>query len=1025
MIEISDRFNSCFQRFENRTLLALPERQYSYGEVYAYINELLAVFSRMEIGIGSPVALVAYPSAASFLARLAVLLCGATLIPIDANLPDNRIASQLQEVEASLVLIPPELSDRARCWIATRFVTIEFKNGCFSLSEMKRELGRWAENQPNHEKRYNGVGYILFTSGTTGTPKGVLLPYSAIAHFLDGLFDIFPERPPKFMHYSSIGFDIAIMETLYPVVSGSAVVPTDCVRKNRVDLLARIIEEFCVTDMLLVPSVARQVLKTVTPKQLESLERAYLMGEAVTSELVRSLRATSRARLFNMYGPTEATVVVTVCELTNFAGPQFEVPIGGAFGHATLTVRDTSGKLCEIGTMGEICISGPILASGYLKHESGTSERFRLDESGIGRYYRTGDLGCIKENGLAYCFGRLDTQVKLNGHRVDLQEIEQLAEVASKRSGILALFDSRVAETPKIILVCDAETSVGLDSVAVCKSLALQLPSEWCPSQIHVVDTIPLSVNGKVNKQELLESIGSSKFQAEILEPTTSEDLTEFVRQQWAYELGSRFFDQELSFFAMGGTSIGLVTILARTSEFFGRPKESELPLGQLNLGQFISLFEGHALAKGIEYSPHDFTQIPVSPIQQPRFQRSLSGVRGAHIVIGVVSVEVLDAARLLWAIRSVIQNEGAFRIQRIKYDSGWCHRVSDVPLVDVFHSGQFDDVDDLKASFETKAFETISELDGPIGLIEMFSNGSKHMLFLAIHHNYWDATSLAILLSKFKQVYISTIPPSQLQTAFLESCFAQAEWEAAFLSGGGILEFRADYPVLSAKLLNVQFASRATDLPITEGILTIDKVGSVYSDLGFSAASMAIAVVMYSLHTVLKKDTITAVLPTSLRESVEDFDTVGLYVNPNVLTTKFDAATLDPMKYLSHFRDRWNICYKYRKFARQREELIWMALNEGCKLDELGFDIYINVLPRKHDEAGSNDVEDEPRFDFWDRKLRMNRRPWYPINVEIFLDGDSIDFDLMSYHPDLSDSVMEAFKQQVMQTWRAVTPPA
>ena len=363
----------------------------------------------------------------------------------------------------------------------------------------RRFRRRWPPDHP---------AYVLFTSGTTGLPKGVVVAAGAVAHFLAqvrGLYGIGPaDRVGQFCETS---FDLSVFE-LFAAWDGGAALHV--VPESKLLAPAGFLREQELTVWASVPSVIAILsrLRQLEPGAFPSLRVSVFIGEALPTAAARAWQAAAPTGVVdNHYGPTEATVACTwqrVSEPVRETPGRGSVAIGRAYAGMEVALVDAGGRFLADGETGELALHGPQLADGYLGDPARTTERFPvLDHPRLGRsrWYRTGDVGMRDADGVLHWLGRTDHQVKVLGHRVELEDLEAHLRAASGSDAVAAVAWPLTggAATGLVAFVCGAEAS----PEEIRERLRESLPPYMVPRRVVVVDAMPLSSTGKVDRHAL------------------------------------------------------------------------------------------------------------------------------------------------------------------------------------------------------------------------------------------------------------------------------------------------------------------------------------------------------------------------------------------------------------------------------------------------------------------------------------------------------------------------------------------
>lgn len=469
-------------------------RQVSYSQLASHAAALAAAFARIDPA-GGPVAILCDHSILGYAAVAAALITGRTYVPLKPGLPADRIAAILQ-VSAARVAVGDEdlLADSAEAFART---------GCLIApgagNAGAKPLEPCAEADP--------VAYVMFTSGSTGAPKGVVLRASNLAAYCDAAAALFPLHPDdRCTQLFDLSFDLSVHDVLLTFLAGARLVVD--ARKQRIDPVgfaagAGITVWFSVPSVL---SMARR-FRRLRAGVLPSVRLALFCGEALPVSLALGwLDAAPNARSFNVYGPTEATIAITWYELGRQALEEVSeasVPIGVPYsGSACVVVREDGGEALP-GEPGELWLGGPQLAEGYLGMADLTAEKFveaRFAGYSPARWYRTGDLAALSDRHGLLFRGRIDHQVKIGGYRVELDEIESVI----RRSGLVGEVTAFAFDLPGgVAAIACALTGLSGSEEQVLEAARAFLPNYMVPSRLLLLEALPLNQNGKVDRNAL------------------------------------------------------------------------------------------------------------------------------------------------------------------------------------------------------------------------------------------------------------------------------------------------------------------------------------------------------------------------------------------------------------------------------------------------------------------------------------------------------------------------------------------
>ncbi|MEU3456525.1 AMP-binding protein [Micromonospora sp. NPDC006766] len=534
---IVNRFAEVAARQADRPALLGEAHEVNYAELAGAAGGHAAVFVAAGVRPGDRIALLTTHGAPTVAALLGALAAGCAYVPLDPGFPVDRLRHMLAAAGVSALA----------CAAEHRQLAGELADGrtVVSLDDVPPAPLRPVTVDPDT------LAYVLFTSGSTGVPKAVGQTHRNLAHVVDNQIAALAIAPTdRLSLLASFSFDAAIPD-LYPaLLTGAAVVPVDLRRQG----LAYALDHLALhqaTVLHCTPTVYRHLLDTLGERRLDAVRVVLLGGEQATwADAIRGRdRFAADCELINGYGATEMTFVarfaLRLSEIDpNVLGP---LPIGAPFpGYELRLAPDT----------GELVVHSPHLAPGYLNQDS---DRFTVDADGV-RAYRTGDLGRRLPGGELVCLGRLDRQVKVRGHRVELTEIEAVLAAQPGVAGVRA-----IARDGELLAYARPADGIRPDAAALRAALAAALPAYALPRAVVVLDEFPLTVTGKVDERALPDPVGVVPAGA-----TPATDTERVVHDIWCAVLGRDAVGRTDSFFDVGGQSLLLGQVQQRLAERFG-----------------------------------------------------------------------------------------------------------------------------------------------------------------------------------------------------------------------------------------------------------------------------------------------------------------------------------------------------------------------------------------------------------------------------------------------------------------------
>ncbi|WP_343967259.1 amino acid adenylation domain-containing protein, partial [Streptosporangium amethystogenes] len=516
------------------------DTEITYAELNARANRLAHHLIALGAGPDRYVGLSVPRSLDMTVAFLGILKSGAAYLPLDPGHPPERLATMLADAAPSAVVTRADAGFHTPPGVEVVQMDTWTGDGLPATDPVTGLL-------PEHP------AYVVYTSGSTGRPKGVVVTHAGLPAYARTEIDRYAvTEDSRVLQFASIGFDGAVLEWLMALSAGAALVPVPAGVYGG-EPLGRFLAEARVTHAFITPAA----LATVPVRPLPGLRTLLVGGEACRPELVR--RWSAGRRMINVYGPTETTVVVTCSDPLTLPG---ETPIGRPVYDARLHVLDAGLRPVPPGSTGELYVSGPSLARGYLDRPGLTAERFVADPFVPGgRMYRTGDLVRWGADGQLHYVDRADQQVKVRGFRIELGEIEAVLAAHSgvEQAAVLARRDRGPEPGGDLRLV--GYVVGGASAEELRRHLRRSLPEYMVPAAIVTLDEMPLTTNGKLDRRALPEPAGETSGR----EPAT--DRERLLAGLFAEVLGLPRAGADDGFFDLGGDSILAIRFVSRARE--------------------------------------------------------------------------------------------------------------------------------------------------------------------------------------------------------------------------------------------------------------------------------------------------------------------------------------------------------------------------------------------------------------------------------------------------------------------------
>ena len=573
--------------------VAFDDTTLSYRELNARANRLAHHLRGQGIGTDSRVGVSLYRSPDMVVALLAVLKAGAAYVPLDPDLPVQRLAGMLHDSGARLLLTHADL---LKTWSGTEPVFPPVPAMALDVLDT-RGCSDANPGLPVHDEQ---LAYVIYTSGSTGAPKGAGNRHRALSNRLQWMQQAYGlTAQDVVLQKTPFSFDVSVWEFFWPLMQGATLAVARPGDHRDPQRLRELIDHHGVTTLHFVPSMLQAFLQHEGVPDCTSLRRIICSGEALPAPVAQRTREMlPGAALYNLYGPTEAAIDVTSWSCTGEI--PVSVPIGAPISGIATHVLDAALNPVAPGMVGELYLGGIGLARGYVGRPDLTADRFVASPFGQAseRLYRTGDLVCWNAQGQLEYLGRIDEQVKIRGFRVELGEVAaQLRRQPGVREAVVVArqmprgpqlvgyVSLRASSAAEAVPATGPEAGAGTESAplqgetgvaqpgqetgrgemrdraaTLRQSLAAVLPDYMVPSVIMVLEALPLNANGKIDRKALPEPV----FDAGDAYEAPEGELETQLAQLWADVLGVERVGRSSNFFELGGHSLLALTLVER-----------------------------------------------------------------------------------------------------------------------------------------------------------------------------------------------------------------------------------------------------------------------------------------------------------------------------------------------------------------------------------------------------------------------------------------------------------------------------
>ncbi|MFC7446955.1 amino acid adenylation domain-containing protein, partial [Rhodococcus daqingensis] len=772
-------FDDQVSRTPDSVALTFDGESLTYSEFDARVNRLARRLMAEGVGAESLVALAMRRSFDLLIGMYAVIKAGGGYVPVDPDQPADRI-NHILEVAAPVCVLTTSRDGFTAEGLVLDIDTLDL-SGLPGTPVTDEDRCRRIDP--------SGIAYVIFTSGSTGKPKGVGIAHSAIvnrllwmqAEYRLGPDDVVLQKTPA-------TFDVSVWELFWPLQTGARMVIAKPDGHRDPLYLSRVILAESVTTAHFVPSMLAVFAAEPTVHTCVALRQIFASGEALPPQTAEAVRKVlPQARLHNLYGPTEAAVDVTYHEVTE--ADSVTVPIGAAVWNTGLHVLDQRLHQVPIGVAGELYLAGVQLARGYVGRAELTAERFVANpfEPSGERMYRTGDLVRRAPNGELEYIGRNDFQVKLRGLRIELGEIEtaMLAHPAVSQAVVL-VWDGADAEQ-HLVAYLVGTAGVAPDVESISESLRLSLPEYMIPEAMVVLDELPVTAHGKLDRRALPEP-SLDTHRAEYREPSTPAEVT--VAAVFAEILGAERVGADDSFFDLGGNSLSAARVVARVNAALG----SDVSLREVfdaptvaGLAQLAAGSAGTGRARPELVAAVRPERLPLSLAQSRMwFINQFDTASPAYnLPLGIRLTGALDTQALAAAVTSVLERHESLRTV-FPDDGQGPHQVVlpvdrlDLDLNPVRVRDEAELVSHL-GGLATQGFDVTVEIPVRPTLFEL--SATEHVLLFLVHHIAADGASMAPLARDVVAAYAAFAQGGSPDRAPLEVQYADfAIWQRELL---------------------------------------------------------------------------------------------------------------------------------------------------------------------------------------------------------------------------------------------------
>lgn len=752
--KIIDIFEECVEQFSDNVAVQYKNEKIKYTDLNRKANYIANKLIECGVTSNSIVGIIADTSIERICSIFGVLKTGAAYLPIDVFVPQERLNYIINNSCLDHIIIDDT-------------VDYEFKDNIvrIPLSTLTGESSKG----PIHDGSGEAPAYIIYTSGSSGNPKGVMVSNKNIVNeVMWHINDACLNNESVYVQATAFIFDGSVLEIFSTLLSGAKLLLINSDDKKEPEKLLKCLNH---AHISLLPSMFRAIVDYAVANnqesELNSFTRLNLVAEKIPEDLILNYIETEGSELsniWNFYGPTETTVTAASYRLNKYMDMK-NIPIGKPVSNYKIYILNDS-ELCAKGIKGEICIGGKGVSLGYVNNKELTSKvfvqnPFCLDET----IYRTGDIGYINYNEEIVIVGRLDDQVKIRGYRVELQEIER------QITNIEEILEAKVVRknyNGKDFLAAYYFSHAQIEEGFIKEQLARYLPSYMIPEFIIQLDEMPLLPNGKVDKK-YLEGL---EIKHDVIFESPNNKIEEDVCTIFSRVLGYEKISINDSFFELGGDSIKAIRVVSGLRE-----------LGYyITVKKIMQISTVKLIAKDIEKINEKYEEIseiegevPFTPIQERFFSTNLYNPNHFNQSVVLVCKDTISQEGIEYVLNKLVNHHDQLRVifednkQMIgKKEENKYFSIINFELA----SNERQSIQEKIAAIGNKIQSTINITQGPLINCGIVNSDDFHGIIVCIHHLIVDGVSWEIIIEDINQLYEGYLNDQKIELTAKSSSF-------------------------------------------------------------------------------------------------------------------------------------------------------------------------------------------------------------------------------------------------------------
>lgn len=748
---IPEMFEAVVLKYPDKLAVICDGESFTYKELNRKANQVARYLQRKGVSKKMIVAVLMEKSLEAVVTFLAILKTGAIYLPLDPTYPEERRNYILNDSETSFVVTNDDLNENFE---NSTVITI---NDSTIESESNHNLNSYVDAED--------LAYIIYTSGTTGKPKGVMVEHAGVFSLKEYFCNEYKINTSDIiLQFANLVFDASIWEFTMGILTGAAL----CVVTKEVILDPLKFMEALTLNNVTVATLPPHYWQTIQ-KYKPDFRLLITAGSEANARMLEELNGDTI--YYNAYGPTETTVCATAWKYERNNPLPDLLPIGTPISNMQVYIMHDL-TLCGIGTVGELCVAGVGVARGYLNNEELSAEKFQPNPFGKGRLYRTGDHASWKQDGTICFQGRIDTQVKIHGHRIEMGEVEKTLLSISQIKEVVVSKEKDHVQLDQLIAYIVVEDQLEVKTIR--EELLKYLPNYMIPAHFYKVPEIPLNLNGKVDLPKLSDL--GIRIDSEHIYISANTDAEKMLSALWCECLGVETVSIRDDFFELGGDSIACMQVISKAAE-----QGIKLELRSFYEDRCI-----HEMAKHMDSSielrkkeqGETTGEFSLTPIQNWFISQSFADPNYWNQTV-MLKVNTLDVKQLNQALNEVRKQHDLLRAKLIKNGSVYKMDILEFEEQQVLQIVNVQD--DSEENEAIRKFQQSIDINKGHAFKALLIKGSfSDQLVLTAHHLVCDAVSYRYIIEDLFDFYEQLRDKKTIHYPLKSSSFIQWEKKSA-----------------------------------------------------------------------------------------------------------------------------------------------------------------------------------------------------------------------------------------------------